>query len=363
MRKAGTFVGLMLASVGAAVALAAPAGAATVTVAPKSTDSSNCLPFGSGAWAPNAGFIYKNIPAFTLARGDTIAFDTKSANDTDIQFDVGLSPTTVNGGDIPTGAFTKVVSNTQQAASPRGDTTVGDFDLKYTVQAPFSFPGGGLVIRFSNPSAAFAADNTCPTVDSLVGADATDTSGFFVDRFMMDPDGLAPFDNEGNMYIGAFQVANVSSGSGGGGTGTGTGTGKPVISSFSLSRTKFRAASSGGSVARHRKRPPVGTKVSFSLSEAASVKFTVQRKTKGRKVNGKCKTKTHKNRKKKSCTLYKSVRGSFTASGKAGKNTFTFRGRIGGKALRPGTYRLSGTATDPAKNASVPKLKGFKIVR
>jgi hypothetical protein len=356
---AGSFLGLVLASFGAVAVAAAPAGAATVTVAPTNTASTNCFPFGGGGWAPNAGFIYKNVPAFTLASGDSLAFDTQAANDTDIQFDVGLSPTTVNGGDIPTAPFTKVVSNTQKAASPRGDTTVGDFDLRYTVTAPFSFPGGGLVIRFSNPSAAFAADGNC--VDNLVGATDADGSGQFVERFIQDADGLAPFDGESGTAIGGFQIVNAGSG---GGTGNGTnGTNsKPSLSALSLSRTTFRAASSGGSTARKRHRVKIGTTVSFSLSEAASVKFTVQRKTKGRKAHGKCKTKTHSNRKKKACTLWKAVKGSFTVAGKKGKDTSTFRGRVGGKALKPGTYRLTGTATDPSKNASVPKRKGFKIV-
>jgi hypothetical protein len=139
---------------------------------------------------------------------------------------------------------------------------------------------------------------------------------------------------------------------------------KPTLGSFSFSASVFKAAPSGASISAKKKSSvPVGTKVSFSLSEASSVKFTVQRKTKGRKVNGKCKTRTHKNRKKKSCTLYKTVRGSFTVSGKAGKNTFKFTGRMGGKALKPGSYRLTGTASDPSKNTSVPKRKGFKIVK
>jgi hypothetical protein len=136
---------------------------------------------------------------------------------------------------------------------------------------------------------------------------------------------------------------------------------KPTLGGLSFSSTVFRAANFGGSTAK--KKAPVGTKVSFSLSEASSVKFTVQRKTKGRKVGHKCKTKTHANRKKKSCTLWKAVKGSFTIKGKPGKNTFTFTGRIGGKSLKPASYRLNGTATDPSKNASVPKRKGFKIVK
>jgi hypothetical protein len=137
---------------------------------------------------------------------------------------------------------------------------------------------------------------------------------------------------------------------------------KPTLGGLSFSTTTFEAAKSGASIAKKHKAK-VGTKVSFNLSEASSVKFTVQRKTKGRKVHGKCKTKTHSNRRKKSCTFYKSVKGAFTVAGKAGKDTFTFRGRMGGKSLKPGSYRLNGTATDPSKNASVPKQKGFKIVK
>jgi hypothetical protein len=137
---------------------------------------------------------------------------------------------------------------------------------------------------------------------------------------------------------------------------------KPTLGGLTFSSTVFAAAKSGASTAK-AKKATIGTKVSFSLSEASSVKFTVQRKTKGRKVGHKCKTKTHSNRRKKACTLYKSVKGSFSVAGKVGKNSFTFRGRIGGKALKPGSYRLNGTATDLAKNASVPKQKGFKIVK
>lgn len=68
-------------------------------------------------------------------------------------------------------------------------------------------------------------------------------------------------------------------------------------------------------------------------------------------------------RKKKRCTRWVAVKGSFTVAGNAGANSFTFRGRIGGKKLKPGAYRLSAQATDPAKNTSLPKRKKFKIVR
>jgi hypothetical protein len=141
---------------------------------------------------------------------------------------------------------------------------------------------------------------------------------------------------------------------------------KPVLGSLTFSRTTFAAAKSGaafGAQKGRKKQHAVGTKVSFTLTEASSVKFTVQRKTSGRRVKGKCRTRNRLNRKKAKCTLWKSVRGSFTVQGKAGKNSFTFRGRMGGKSLKPGSYRLNGTAIDPAKNSSAPGKKGFRIVK
>ena len=168
-------------------------------------------------------------------------------------------------------------------------------------------------------------------------------------------------------------AAAASGGGGGGATRPGGSAGsagsavadrtKPTLGALTFSGSTFRAATSGGSTAQRKKKAPTGTKVGFTLSEASSVKFTVQRKTSGRRVKGKCRTATRGNRSKPKCTLWKNVAGSFTVRGKAGKNTFTFRGRVGGKALKPGGYRLNGTATDPSRNASLPKQKTFTIVR
>jgi virginiamycin B lyase len=138
---------------------------------------------------------------------------------------------------------------------------------------------------------------------------------------------------------------------------------KPVLGRLRLSRSVFRAASSGGSTAAKRKRTPVGTKVSFSVSEASSVRFTVQKKAKGRKSGKRCVKPTRKNRKKKKCTRWPSVRGSFTVRAKQGSNSFTFRGRIGGKKLKAGSYRLVGRAADGAKNQSSLRTVTFRIAR
>jgi hypothetical protein len=159
---------------------------------------------------------------------------------------------------------------------------------------------------------------------------------------------------------GSVGTSSTSSGSGSGGSATATkDTTKPTIGGLSFSSTVFAAAKSGASIAKKAK---VGTKVSFSVSEGSTVKFTVQRKTTGRRVGKKCKAQTKSNHKKKACTRWVPVKGSFSVRAGAGKNSFTFRGRVGGKSLKPGHYRLTGAASDSAKNTSLPKNKSFTIV-
>lgn len=154
--------------------------------------------------APVPGLFYKNIPAFQLRSGDTLAFDTRALNDADIQFDIDLAATTVNGGDVPATPFARVVLNNQTAADPRGDAVQGNFDLAYQTIAPFSFPGGGLIIRFSNSSPTYAADGTC--TGNIVAGSGTDTSGFFVKRSVRDADGTAPWENNLAVFVGAFRL-------------------------------------------------------------------------------------------------------------------------------------------------------------
>jgi hypothetical protein len=139
---------------------------------------------------------------------------------------------------------------------------------------------------------------------------------------------------------------------------------KPTLGPLTLSPSVFKAAKSGASVSIGKKsKAKVGTKVSYRLSEASTVTFAIERKTKGQNVAGRCKPKRKNNTGKKSCTRWVKINGSFILVGKPGKNGFTFRGRAGGKSLKPGGYRLSGKATDLAKNASVPKRKAFTIIK
>lgn len=127
------------------------------------------------------------------------------------------------------------------------------------------------------------------------------------------------------------------------------------------------AAGSGPATAKRRK---VGARVSYTLNAPAVVRFTVQRRARGRRVvvrkGGKrrasCRRETRRNRHKKACARFVKVRGSFTLTGKTGANSFRFRGRIGGKRLKPGRYRLVATPSlGPVIGARA--TKAFRVRR
>jgi hypothetical protein len=132
---------------------------------------------------------------------------------------------------------------------------------------------------------------------------------------------------------------------------------KPRTTALTLSPPAFLAAGAGGSVAAAR----TGTTVGFRLSEAARLRFTVDRRVAGRRVGRRCVAQRRSNRTKKRCARYTGVRGSFSLPGKTGKNGFHFTGRLRGAKLRPGRYRLAAAATDPSGNRGTRVRAAFRI--
>ena len=203
MRRANRgLIALMAAAVAIMIgpaAIGSAQAASTVTITPTSpTLGIQSAPFGeSDVWTAYMAWAYKDIPAFNLKAGDTVAFDLTEQNDVDIQLQIAMAPTTTNGGDVNSGPFTQIVPNTQLPANPRGNSTLGDYELTFTAQAPFNFPGGGLLIRFGNAAGAFAADSNATGVGGSGNvALATDPSGYFVGRDVRDADGVAPWTND-----------------------------------------------------------------------------------------------------------------------------------------------------------------------
>jgi hypothetical protein len=123
-------------------------------------------------------------------------------------------------------------------------------------------------------------------------------------------------------------------GGGGGGAGGGGGSAgdrtAPVLTALKASKKRFRVG----------KLPRRGTRVSFSLSEAASVRFeafVVKRR--------------HRTRK-----------GRFARLSPAGASRVAFTGRLGKRTLKPGRYVVRLTPTDRAGNVGAARSVTLRVV-
>ncbi len=148
-------------------------------------------------------------------------------------------------------------------------------------------------------------------------------------------------------------------------SGTGTAPATPALGSLSLSSSVFKAASSGPSAVAAAK---TGTVISYTDTVTAVTTFVVQAAVKGvtKKVghSKKCVAAPSGHGKKahgKPCVLYRTL-GSFTHTDAAGANKLRFTGRIKGRKLKPGTYRLLATAV-ASGHKSKSQTRAFKIVR
>lgn len=195
----------------------------------------NVVPFGSNDLFSFSGFIYRNVPAFSLAVGDVIAFDLRQANDVETRRTIFFATANKNPdacvfnpftgqienpqGIAATSGWTVVVSEAQIPQNAFGDAVLGNFELRYTAEAPFTFPGGGLLVGFQgSPPATFLDSDP---VGSIAGASCTDPSGQLYTRFFHLPDQTTgaldvPGTNTGDgVFIGGMIILPE-----GGGTGT-----------------------------------------------------------------------------------------------------------------------------------------------
>jgi|SRR5262245_1083200 len=172
---------------------------ATISIIPTGpTELGNCIPLGNNTDFGFTGIIYRNVPPFTIMPGSGISFDVGNPNDVDIRRNIYFAQANANPGPpvvfginivsqgIRALAWTQVVSDAQTPADPRGNAFAGDYELRFTAEAPFVFPGGGLIVGFSGSPPAGFPDNTCD--GSLVLTTATDPSGFFYGRFFFRPE-------------------------------------------------------------------------------------------------------------------------------------------------------------------------------
>jgi hypothetical protein len=136
----------------------------------------------------------------------------------------------------------------------------------------------------------------------------------------------------------------------------------PTFASARLTNKTFAVNRRGAAEPVVRARAKKGTTFIYTVSESARVVFTIESKQRGRRVGRSCRKPSRSNRRRKACVRY--VRfGAFVHQGAPGANRKAFSGRIGRKALKPGSYRASLAATDAAGNPSKPKRLNLKVVR
>jgi hypothetical protein len=137
----------------------------------------------------------------------------------------------------------------------------------------------------------------------------------------------------------------------------------PVVEAASASPKVFRVDPRGTSevALTAAKRPPKGTTLRYSLSEASTARFTVRRRAAGRRVGRRCVKPTRANRSRHRCVRYIRI-AAFAVASAAGSNQHRFSGRIGKRSLTPGRYRATIAATDTAGNRSAPRSFAFRVV-
>lgn len=133
----------------------------------------------------------------------------------------------------------------------------------------------------------------------------------------------------------------------------------PTISAVKVSAKRWRRGNALATISK----APVGTTISFKLSEAARGTLTFQRATPGRKSGKNCVKQTSANRTRPACTRYVGA-GSINLNAKAGQNKVRFQGLLTKtRKLSLGSYRVVVGARDAAGNKASRNGPTFTIVQ
>jgi hypothetical protein len=133
-----------------------------------------------------------------------------------------------------------------------------------------------------------------------------------------------------------------------------------VLSSVSLTNRVFRVGTP--TAAARRRSAPRGTHFRFTLSEAATVTIAIDRRALGRRVRGRCRRATRRNRAAPRCVRFVRL-GALSGAGSQGANSLPFSGRLPGRTLAPGRYRARMVAVDSAGGRSLERRVSFRVVK
>ncbi|MGH2864126.1 MAG: beta-propeller fold lactonase family protein [Solirubrobacteraceae bacterium] len=136
-----------------------------------------------------------------------------------------------------------------------------------------------------------------------------------------------------------------------------------TLSSLRQSTARWREGKSLAHISSARKAPPVGTRFSFHLSQAASVTLTFLRARPGRRVAGRCVAPSRRNAHAHRCQR-SVIAGTLKRAAGAGASTVHFYGLLSKrKRLSPGKYTLVLSATAASGAHATTTALHFTIIR
>jgi uncharacterized repeat protein (TIGR01451 family) len=139
---------------------------------------------------------------------------------------------------------------------------------------------------------------------------------------------------------------------------------KPVLSRLTVKPTALHPAKRGPSTAAvtpKKKAPATGATISYRDTLRGRTMFTIAQVLDGRTSGRSCAKPSTRNKHGHKCTRFVPLRGSFAHQDSVGLNRFLFTGRVNGKALKPGIYRLDATPTADGKIGRTVSVR-FRVV-
>ncbi len=289
---------------------------------------------------------------FTFSTSDAIASVQCKLDGAPYSFCTSPADQQYGSGALSVGPHTFTVQATDAAGATATDSytwTVDATPPAITITTP---PNGATYTQnqavgasYSCTAGAGAVVNSCSGPVANGAAIDTRTTGSH--SFSVT---VTQSDGQSMTITHAYTVSSGGGGQGGGGSAPAFSSVGETNRSFALRKTQ----------SRKKHTPPVGTTFEFRLNESASVTLTFTNVAPGRKVKGKCVKPTSKNKHARSCQLL-TPQGSITLQARQGANRVTFKGRVGRRTLKNGTYTLVIKAVAGGRTSSSKKLT-FTIV-
>jgi hypothetical protein len=174
-------------------------------------------------------------------------------------------------------------------------------------------------------------------------------------------------DRSGAITVSAALASGTPNGSGASAGNAGS-NGALTVAGLKVTPARFRRGKRAATIAEAKPRAkkkamPAATRISFVLSQAATVKLVFEASQPGVLLGRKCMAISKTRRKGKHCSRYVPASRGVSRAAHAGANAITFDGVLdGGGNLSPGSYRVSLLATGAGGRTTAAQHPSFTLV-